>query len=401
MNVRKVRVLIVDDSAIVRKVLTEAIATDPGIEVIATAPDAYIARDKVLALNPDVITLDLEMPRMDGLTFLRQLMFLKPIPTIVVSAQGHASCVATLEALRCGAVDVVAKPASASALRDLRLTLPAIIRGAASARPRPAIDNPVTNSGVTDPPGPLIIHSPNGDAASSELHPRETAPTPRPKRMAAATRVTPVSSDFSHSLIAIGASTGGTVAIQDILTRLPADMPPILITQHIPAGFSSAFAERLNRICALEVREALHGDVLRPGLALLAPGDHHLVLRHAPHGLTVELDRGPEVCYLRPSVDVMFFSIVQLVGCSPIAVLLTGMGTDGARGMAALRQAGAATIAQDEASSVVYGMPREAVRLGAVETIAPLSSIARLLTRLVRSPKPAAAPESDLQESLP
>ncbi|HEY5057365.1 MAG TPA: chemotaxis response regulator protein-glutamate methylesterase [Acidobacteriaceae bacterium] len=396
MNVRKIRVLIVDDSAIVRKVLTEAIAAEPDIEVIATAPDAYIARDKILALHPDVITLDLEMPRMDGLTFLRQLMFLKPIPTIVVSAQGHASCVATLEALRCGAVDVVAKPASANALRDLRLTLTDKIRGAASARPRPANDSPAIlrkPSPTTTPASNAVIPSESRSVGRVEGPPHSIA--------RAITSGSSFTTDFSRSLIAIGASTGGTVAIQDVLTRLPADMPPILITQHIPAGFSSAFAERLNRICALEVREAIHGDVLRPGLALLAPGDHHLVLHHGPHGLTVELDRGPEVCYLRPSVDVMFFSIAQSVGSSAIAVLLTGMGTDGARGMAALRQAGAATIAQDEASSVVYGMPREAVRLGAVETVVPLSSIARLLTRLVRAPKPAAALESDLQESLP
>jgi two-component system chemotaxis response regulator CheB len=173
-------------------------------------------------------------------------------------------------------------------------------------------------------------------------------------------------------------------------------MPPILITQHIPPGFSSAFAERLNRICAIDVREAASGDILRPGLALLAPGDRHLVLRNGPQGLAVELDRGPEVCYLRPSVDVMFFSIAELAGDSAIAILLTGMGTDGARGLFALKQAGAATIAQDEASSVVYGMPREAVRLGAVDTVAPLSSIPALLTRLTRAPKS----EPALQETL-
>jgi two-component system, chemotaxis family, protein-glutamate methylesterase/glutaminase len=400
MNVRKIRVLIVDDSAIVRKILTEAIAADPGIEVIGTAPDAYVARDKLLALHPDVITLDLEMPRMDGLTFLRQLMFLKPIPTIVVSAQGQASCMASLEALRCGAVDVVAKPATASALRDLRLTLPALIRGAASARPRPATDSPTPNTPAADSLACSTVRPRSSDTAAGESRPQETAFIRRPRQITTAP-LGSASAAFSRSIIAIGASTGGTVAIQDLLTRLPADMPPILITQHIPAGFSSAFADRLNRICALEVREAINGDLLRPGLALLAPGDHHLILREGPQGLAVELDRGPEVCYLRPSVDVMFFSISKLVGSSAIAVLLTGMGTDGARGMAALRQAGAATIAQDEASSVVYGMPREAVRLGAVETIAPLSSIAPLLTRLVRAPKSAAALESHLQESLP
>ncbi len=200
---------------------------------------------------------------------------------------------------------------------------------------------------------------------------------------------------FSRSIIAIGASTGGTAAIQDILTRLPAEMPPIVITQHIPPGFSSAFAERLNRNCALDVREAAHGDLLRPGLVLLAPGDHHLVVRPGPRGYAVELHRGPEVCYLRPSVDVMFFSVAKAAAGSAIAVLLTGMGADGARGMAALRNLGSATIAQDEATSVVYGMPREAVRLKAVDTVAPLSAIPTLLTRLIRVPNP----EPTLQET--
>ena len=390
MNLRKIRVLIVDDSAIVRKVLTETIAAEPDIEVIATAPDAYIARDKILALTPDVITLDLEMPRMDGLTFLRQLMFLNPIPTLVVSSQGQASCAATLEALRCGAVDVVPKPATSDALRDLRLTLASKIRAAAGSHPRPATDAP-----------PLFPVAP---ARRAHVTPREISPrhlkvvSPSGRTTAVAPRA--ALSDFSRSLIAIGASTGGTVAIQEVLTRLPVEMPPILITQHIPVGFSSAFAERLNRICAIEVREAASGDLLRPGLALLAPGDHHLVLRNTAQGLAVELDRGPEVCYLRPSVDTMFFSIVEATAAtSTIAVLLTGMGSDGSRGMLALRRAGAATIAQDEASSIVYGMPREAARLGAAETIAPLSFVAGQLMRLSRTSKSTAA-EPALQETL-
>jgi two-component system chemotaxis response regulator CheB len=370
LSARRIRVLVVDDSAIVRKVLTETIAAEPDIEVVATAPDAYTARDKILTLRPDVITLDIEMPRMDGLTFLRHLMFLNPIPTLIISSP----CSATFEALRCGAVDVVLKPATPHALRDLHLTLAQKIRAAASARPRPAIDTSAFLPPT--PPDTAVTHT-RATSTAGCGHPsyRDAA-----RRNATTASAVPTSlASFSRTIIAIGASTGGTVAIQEILTHLPAEMPPILITQHIPAGFSSAFAERLNRLSALDVREAANGDLLRPGLALLAPGDHHLVLRDGPRGLFVELDRGPEVCHLRPSVDVMFFSIAELAGADAIAVLLTGMGTDGARGMLALRQAGAATIAQDEASSVVYGMPREAVRLGAAETVSPLSGIPHCL----------------------
>ena len=391
VTTRSIRVLIVDDSAIIRKVLAETIAGEPDMEVVATAPDAYTARDKILALRPDVITLDLEMPRMDGLTFLRQLMFLNPIPTLIISSQGCSSCSATFEALRLGAVDVVLKPASPHALRDLRLTLAQKIRAAAYSHPRPAIDTaaflpPASRETAITPLRPTR-------ATGCGCHsPRDAARKNAAASIARSAPEIPLE-NFSRTLIAIGASTGGTVAIQEILTRLPAEMPPILITQHIPAGFSSAFAERLNRLSALEVREAASGDLLRPGLVLLAPGDRHLVLRSTPQGLAVELDRGPEVCYLRPSVDVMLFSIAELTGASAVAVLLTGMGTDGARGMLALRQAGAATLAQDEASSVVYGMPREAARLGAAETVAPLADIPALLTRLTRAPKSELVPQ--------
>jgi len=389
MNTRKIRVLVVDDSAIIRKVLTEAIDAEPDMEVVASAPDAYTARDKILAQRPDVITLDLEMPRMDGLTFLRQLMFLNPIPTLIISSQGCSSCSATFEALRAGAVDVVLKPATPQALRDLRQTLAQKIRAAAAAHPRPARD---TAAFLPQASPTLTYARPAATSGCGCPAPRDAARRNATISITGPAPVIPLT-NFSRTIIAIGASTGGTVAIQEILTRLPAEMPPILITQHIPPGFSSAFAERLNRLSALEVREAAPGDLLRPGLVLLAPGDRHLVLRSTPQGLAVELDRGPEVCYLRPSVDVMFFSIAELTGASAVAVLLTGMGTDGARGMLALRQAGAATIAQDEASSVVYGMPREAARLGAAENIAPLNDIPALLTRLTRAPKSESAPQ--------
>jgi two-component system chemotaxis response regulator CheB len=353
-NRPRIRVLIVDDSAIVRKILGEAINAEPDMEVAGTAPDAYIARDKVLALKPDVLTLDIEMPGMDGLTFLKQLMRDHPVPTIIVSSLGQSSCTATLEALRYGAVDVLAKPAGPYSVGDLRQTLAAKIRGAAGARPRIA---------------------------------GEVSPRPREDPRAAS------SPCDLRTVIAIGASTGGTVAIQEILQQLSADMPPIVITQHIPAGFSLAFANRLNKLCALEVREAVNGDVLQRGLALIAPGDYHLLLRRAGSGYAVELQHGPEVCYQRPSVDVMFASVAKAAGNCGVGILLTGMGTDGAKGMLALKRAGAATIAQDEHSCVVYGMPREARRLDAVGTVAALVDIAGVLTRAVKL-NPTAGPSA-------
>jgi two-component system chemotaxis response regulator CheB len=352
----KIKVLIVDDSAIVRKILSEAITAEPDMEVVATAPDPYIARDKILALKPDVLTLDIEMPRMNGLDFLKELMHHHPIPTIIISSLGQASCAATLEALRYGAVDVLAKPAGPYSVGDLRQSLAARIRGAASSRPRIARDS----------------------AASATKAPQQEKP-PAPSSGPSDPR----------AVIAIGASTGGTVAIQEILLQLSADMPPMVITQHIPAGFSLAFANRLNKLCNLEVREAVDGDTLHRGFALVAPGDYHLLLRRAPSGYMVELQHGPQVCYQRPSVDVMFASVAQAAGHHAVGVLLTGMGTDGAKGMLALKRAGAATIAQDEASCVVYGMPREARRLDAVGTVASLADIPGVLARAV---KPHAMP---------
>jgi two-component system chemotaxis response regulator CheB len=346
----KIKVLIVDDSAVVRKILSEAVAAENDMEVIGTASDPYIAHDRIITLKPDGLTLDIEMPRMNGLAFLKQLMHHCPIPTIIISSLEQASCSATLEALRCGAVDVLAKPAGPYSVGDLRQALVASIRGAAGARPRVA-----------------------RDLAASVAQQQKPAVPPN------------VPSD-SRTVIAIGASTGGTVAIQEILLPLSADMPPMVITQHIPAGFSLAFANRLNKVCTIEVREAVDGDILHPGLALVAPGDFHLLLRRAGTGYAVELQQGPQVCYQRPSVDVMFGSVAQAAGSNAVGVLLTGMGTDGARGLLALRRAGAATIAQDEPTCVVYGMPREARRLDAVGTVAALGHIAGILARMVKPP---------------
>jgi two-component system chemotaxis response regulator CheB len=334
---RKTRVLIVDDSAIVRKILTEALAREEDLEVVGTAPDAFVARDKILSLAPDVLTLDIEMPRMDGLTFLSRLMKFQPLPTVVISSVGQPSCAAAMEALRLGAVEVIPKPGGPYSVAELRRTLPAKIRAAASSRPRSIAA-----------PEPSIRKRPALEAASLP----------------------------SGTVIVIGASTGGTEAIASILREFPGSVPPILIVQHIPAAFSRAFAERLNGICTIDVREARDGDELRNGLALVAPGDFHMSVHSGRGGYFVSVKMGPPVCYQRPSVDVLFYSAAEAAGSRAIGVLLTGMGSDGARGLLKLRQAGARTIAQDEATCVVFGMPREAIALGAAGEVLPLGAIA-------------------------
>jgi two-component system chemotaxis response regulator CheB len=350
---RVIRVLIVDDSAIVRKILSEALASEPDIEVAGTAPDPYVARDKILALRPDVITLDIEMPRMDGLTFLRKLMHFHPMPAIVISSLAQPSCKVAIEALELGAVEVLAKPGGPYSVGELRESLAARVRAAASARVRRA-----------------------GSAPAPVLTPRAPAPAFPPR-----------------AVIAIGASTGGTEALATVLSRLPAGSPPIVITQHIPPVFSRAFADRLNGLCAIEVREAQDNDELRPGIALIAPGDFHMVLRKTRSHYYVNVKSGPRVSYQRPSVDVLFASVAESAGADSVGVLLTGMGADGAQGLLKMRQAGAYTIAQDEATCVVYGMPREAVEAGAVMRVLPLQAIASAMlstrTENVRSIAPA------------
>lgn len=334
----KIRVLIVDDSAIVRKLLAEALSEERDIDVVGTAPDPFVARDKILALKPDVLTLDIEMPRMDGLTFLRKLMRYQPLPVVIISSLGQAGCQATLEALRLGAVEVLAKPGGPYSVGELRLELPAKIRAAAAARVRrsPAEPAPRVDRPVSSPPSP-----------------------------------------FDGSIIAIGASTGGTEAIQEILTRLPSNGPGIVITQHIPPVFSLAFAKRLNEICPMEVKEAQDGDTVARGRALVAPGNLHMLLRKSPGGgFRVTVQDGPRVSYQRPSVDVMFTSVAEAASSHAVGVLLTGMGSDGARGLLKMKQTGASTIAQDEASCVVFGMPKEAIRLGAADQVTALSRIA-------------------------
>jgi two-component system chemotaxis response regulator CheB len=341
-----IRVLIVDDSAIVRKILSEALSGQPGLEVVGTAPDPYIARDKILALQPDVLTLDIEMPRMDGLTFLKKLMHFRPMPVIVISSLAQASCQTAMQALTLGAVEVLAKPGGPYSVGELRLDLAAKIRAAAASR-------------IRRPP------------ANSE-------PVAAPPRLAPG-RWTP------STVIAIGASTGGTEAIAAVLPQLPAGTPGIVITQHIPAVFSRAFADRLNKMCSFEVKEAEDGDLLVPGRALVAPGDLHLILRKNSQGYQVCVKTGPRVCYQRPSVDVMFSSVADAAGTRAVGVLLTGMGSDGAQGLLKMHQAGARTIAQDEASCVVFGMPKEAIRAGAADRIVGLSGIAHAIIAAAQS----------------
>ncbi len=340
----KIKILIVDDSAIVRKLLSEALFEEKDIEVVGTAPDPFVARDKILALKPDVLTLDIEMPRMDGLTFLKKLMHYQPMPVVVISSLGQAGCQATLEALRLGAVEVLAKPGGPYSVGELRMDLAAKIRAAAVARLR---RTPAEPSAKPEPPPPVPAFD-------------------------------------TSTVVAIGASTGGTEAIQQVLTRLPANSPGIVITQHIPPVFSLAFANRLNEICPMEVKEARDGDTLAQGRALVAPGSLHMLLRGSPGGgFRVTVQDGPRVCYQRPSVDVMFSSVAEAAGSRAVGVLLTGMGSDGARGLLKMKQNGARTIAQDEASCVVFGMPKEAIRLGAADEVASLNRVpAAILSQL-------------------
>lgn len=334
----KIKVLVVDDSAIVRKLLAEAIAAEIDMEVIGTAPDPYVARDKILALRPDVLTLDIEMPRMDGLTFLKKIMQFHPMPVIIISSLAQSSCEISLEALRYGAVDVMAKPSGPYSIGELREVLPGKLRAAAGARVR-----------RTETPAAAPPSTPRPALAPTAFH-RDT-------------------------VIAIGASTGGTEAIHDVLVQLPSNTPAMVVTQHIPRQFSASFAARLNRVCAFEVKEASDGDEVRAGRALVAPGDYHMVLRRTGSTYRVQLHDGPKVCYQRPAVDVMFASVAAAARQNAVGVLLTGMGSDGAQGLLTMRNAGARTIAQDEATCVVYGMPREAFRMGGVQRVVPLPAI--------------------------
>jgi len=333
----------VDDSALVRRILSDSLAEQPDIEVVGTAADPYIARDMIVELEPDVLTLDIEMPRMDGLTFLRKLMQHRPMPVIVISSLAQASCEAALRALEEGAVEALGKPSGPYSVGDLKKTLAERIRVAAKAKVRVPAEGTRADRAA--------------NSAIGALKP--------------------------SSVIAIGASTGGTEAIRQVLETLPENLPGTVITQHIPAGFSKAFSERLNHLCRMEVKEAVDGDELHPGRVLVAPGGLHMMLRRAGSGYRVAIKDGPRVCYQRPSVDVLFRSVAEEAGPNAVAALLTGMGSDGASGLSQIRQVGGATIAQNEETCVVFGMPREAIRLGAAAQVLPLQQVAPAILRLV------------------
>ncbi|MDR2578598.1 MAG: chemotaxis response regulator protein-glutamate methylesterase [Chitinispirillales bacterium] len=337
----KIKVLVVDDSAVVRQILTREFSKDRELEVVGTAPDPYVARDKILQLKPDVITLDVEMPRMDGVTFLRKLMKHHPLPVIIVSSLTAAGSELALEALNCGAVDVMCKPGTAYSVGDMSELLIQKIKGAAMVDMR--------------------------KRAAIIKERAESSPQPIVRR--AMTRTT-------NKIIAIGASTGGTEAIKDVLMEFGAGAPGTVIVQHMPEFFTKSFAERLNSLCEIEVKEAEHGDRVIPGRALLAPGNRHMVLKRSGAQYLVELKDGPLVFHQRPAVEILFNSVAMYAGKNAVGMVLTGMGKDGAKGLLAMKEAGAHTIVQDEASSVVWGMPGEAYKVGAACVVLPLKKIA-------------------------
>jgi len=328
-------VLIVDDSAVVRQIFAQQLARDPEIEVVGTAPDPFVARDLIVQRQPDVVTLDIEMPRMDGLTFLRKLMHYHPMPVVVVSSLTPAGGGLAVEALSAGAVDVMCKPGSAFTVGDMAQLLAEKVKGAAQADVRKA----------------------KVDAAPPAGEPRALSRT-------------------TNQILAIGASTGGTVAVERILKALPHNAPGIVITQHMPELFTRYFAVRLKEVSRLDVREAQGGESVVPGVALVAPGNRHLLLRRSGARYLTEVKDGPRVNRHRPSVDVMFRSVAHSAGGNAVGVLLTGMGADGAQGLLAMHEAGARTIAQDEKSSVVFGMPKVAIDLGAADTVLDVARIA-------------------------
>ncbi|MBK8575217.1 MAG: chemotaxis response regulator protein-glutamate methylesterase [Elusimicrobia bacterium] len=337
-----IRVLVVDDSAMVRKALTEELSQFSDFEVVGSAIDPYMARDKILELKPDVLTLDLEMPRMDGLTFLEKLMMHHPMPVVVVSSLTAARADMALRALELGAVAVVAKPSRYLA-PDVRRDLVSALRAAATTH----VQKRVLNGAVqAQAPAPLLLRT-------------------------------------THKILAIGASTGGTVAVEAMVKALPADAPGTVIVQHIPGGFSASFANRLNDVCAMEVREAKDGDRVVPGVILVAPGGWHMVLTKSGADYLVRIKDGPLVHYQKPAVDVLFQSVAKTAGANAIGVILTGMGSDGAKGLLAMRESGSLTISQDEATSLVFGMPKEAIALDAACEILPLNNIAGRVLKYV------------------
>jgi two-component system chemotaxis response regulator CheB len=334
-----IKVLIVDDSAVVRKILSEELSRYNDIDIIGTAVDPYVARDKIVRFQPDVVTLDLEMPRMDGLSFLTKLMKYYPLPVVVLSSLTPKNSEMALKALELGAVEVLGKPGSAYSTQNISQSLVRAIRAAATARIRRIPQQPETVSLSSD--------------------------------------ATVLLTQTTRKVIAIGASTGGTKAIEVVLSGMPVSSPGTLIVQHMPENFTSSFAKRLNDLCRMEVREARDNDSVVPGLALIAPGNHHMLLYRSGGNYLVRIKDGPMVHYQRPSVDVLFQSVAVSAGENAIGVILTGMGADGAKGLLAMKKSGAYTLAQNEESCVVFGMPKEAIKMGAADKIVALSEVSR------------------------
>ena len=352
---KPIRVLIVDDSAVVRKTLAEVLSSDPAIEVMATAGDPFIAANKIRREVPDVITLDVEMPRMDGITFLKRIMSQHPMPVVICSSLTGSGSATAFEALESGAVEVVEKPTVGTKrfFEESKVRLCDVVKAAAMARAK-----------------------------------RRAAPMKVPPKLTAdAVLKAPGSRamlETTEKVIAVGASTGGTEAIRAFLTALPPDSPGVVIVQHMPENFTRAFAQRLNGLCRVSVKEAENGDTVLRGQALIAPGSDHMLLKRSGARYYVEVRQGPLVCRHRPSVDVLFRSAARYAGKNAVGVIMTGMGDDGARGLNEMKAAGARTIAQDEASCVVFGMPAEAIKLGAADRILPLSKIAESALSMCR-----------------
>jgi len=343
-----IKVLVVDDSAVVRKVFSEQLSKQKGIVVIGTAPDPYVARDKIVKLKPDVITLDIEMPRMDGITFLKKLMKHYPLPVIIVSSLSTKGSKIALEALSLGALDVISKPSAAYSVGDMSLQLAEKIRAVYGAK---MMVSPTRNT-------------------------REKPLTAMGSMALAAT---------TNKIIAIGASTGGTEAIKNVLTRLPHNTPGIVVVQHMPAQFTSSFAQRLDELCQMRVKEAQNGDTVINGQVLIAPGNYHMIFKRSGARYYVEVKTGPLVHYQRPAVDVLFKSVARFAGANALGIILTGMGKDGAAGMLDMKKAGAINIAQDERSCVVFGMPKEAINSGAVDYVQDINSIANKTISLLEA----------------
>ena len=341
---KKIRALVVDDSAMVREILSRGLSMDPLIDVVGTAANPYIARDKIVELKPDVLTLDVEMPKMDGVKFLRHLMAQYPMPVLMVSALTQTGKKITFDALEAGAVDFVTKPSAniAQGLNEMLAELREKVKMAAKAN----------------------------------VKQRKQATSIQKKPTAEETQALSESTD---KVIAIGASTGGTEAIRQIVTRFPSAAPGVVIVQHMPPGFTKMFAERLHQQCAMSVKEAETGDRVMPGRILVAPGDYHMTVIRSGGEYRVRCSSGEKVCGHRPSVEVMFHSVAKSVGSNAVGVILTGMGHDGAEGMLAMREAGARTIAQDEATSVVFGMPKVAYERGGAERLVSIQNIAQLV----------------------